>query len=35
MSHGERKIRAQMTVAGIVLLIAAAIWIFALAHPMR
>jgi len=24
-----------VTVAGIVLLIAAAIWIFALAHPMR
>jgi hypothetical protein len=35
VSKGERKIRAQITVAGIVLLVVAAIWIFVLAHPMH
>jgi len=35
VSRGERRIRAQVTVAGIVLLVAAAIWIFVLAHPMH
>jgi hypothetical protein len=35
MSHGTRKIRTRVTIAGIALLIAAVIWIFALAHPMH